>query len=119
MLVIEGKEIEKVLILKDHWLYEILTGNKTLEIRGRNTKVRGYIGLMASGTNEIAGIVKIDNTMKIDSRSFSRLRKFHHIKYFNDVKYEKIWGWMLSGAKLLDNPVKIDRKKGQVVWVNV
>ncbi len=44
--------VTKGLIIKEIWAKAILRGKKELEIRGSNTKIRGTIGIIASGTKK-------------------------------------------------------------------
>jgi hypothetical protein len=46
----------KGLIVKSPWIELILEGKKTWEIRGSNTKIRGPIALIKSGSGN--GLVK-------------------------------------------------------------
>ena len=45
----------KALIVKKLWIDYILDGNKVWEIRGSNTKIRGEIELIQSGTGLVVG----------------------------------------------------------------
>jgi hypothetical protein len=45
----------KGLIIKSPWIDKILAGEKTWEIRGSNTKIRGKISLIKSGSGMILG----------------------------------------------------------------
>ena len=53
-----------ILIVKPKWAELILTGQKTWEIRGSNTRKRGLIGIAESGTGKVYGEVEL-----IDSRA--------------------------------------------------
>lgn len=87
----------KCLIIKPQWVEEILSGRKTTEFRSRATKIRGRIGLVASGRKgEVLGTVEL----------------------FACVDAGDSYHWMLRDATRLPGPVRFTQNPGCVVWVN-
>ena len=52
----------RALIVRQPYADLIMTGQKTLEMRSRHTKVRGTIGIIPAGSGEIIGTVEIVNS---------------------------------------------------------
>ena len=110
----------KGLIVKDPWATKILAGEKTIEIRGMSTKIRGKIAIIKSGTKMAFGTVEVINSVELDKESFNRLREFHKLDCnFEDIKYKKIYGWVLKNPKIFNKPVKVIQPKGCIIWVNI
>ncbi|MFD1452884.1 ASCH domain-containing protein [Oceanobacillus sojae] len=55
--------VTKGLIIKEIWAKAILRDKKELEIRGSNTKIRGTIGIIASGTKKVIGIANLTSVI--------------------------------------------------------
>lgn len=121
--------IERALIIKKHWLDLILSGKKTWEIRGNNTKIRGRIGLVESGSGLVVG--ECDLTSSFYLRS-TRLNPIFHKEGFKGltilhginvedwdatVKYKNPHAWVLENAKRHKSPCPYVHPKGAVIWV--
>jgi hypothetical protein len=109
----------KGLIVKSPWIDKILSGEKSWEIRGSNTKVRGTVCLIKSGTGKIYGTVDI-----IDSHPVSKLdlvfnRDKHCITDLLTVEYEKPNAWIMKNPVKFDNPISYRHPQGAVIWVNL
>ena len=75
------------LIVKKRWLNLILSGKKTIEIRGSNTKKIGQpIYLLESGTNLVKGTCIIDSTYPISCSDWSEEREKHCV----DISYSEL-----------------------------
>jgi len=116
------KEI-KGLFIKEPWISLILEGKKTWEIRGSNSKIRGRIALIASGTGEVKGYVDIVDSIEIDRKKFKNNSSKHLVdlnKYSEGkMPYKKTYAWVFSNPKKLDNGIKFKSKKGCVIWINL
>ena len=62
----------KGLIIKAPWIDYILSGKKTWEIRGCNTKIRGEIALIQSGTGKIYGTVELVDSLELDLHTYCK-----------------------------------------------
>jgi len=58
-------DFDRALIIDEPWISKILSGEKTLEMRSRHTKIRGRIGLIRKGSGLIVGDVWLDDSIKI------------------------------------------------------
>lgn len=111
------------LIIKKKWLNKILSGKKTLEIRGNNTSHIGeVIALIESGTSTIRGFCKIQETIPLDEKRWAEERANHCVDLsFSEIKerYRTPYGWHLCGVIPCSEPIKYQHPKGAVIWVNL
>lgn len=84
------------LLLKEPFGTQIVSGKKLIEYRTFNTPKRGTIAIIHK--NMILGVVDIVDVKKIEEYNYH---------------------WLLSNAEKLENPVQVNRKNGQVVWVKL
>ena len=116
----------KALIIKKKWLDLILSGEKTWEMRSRNTKVRGRIALVESGSGLIKGEVTLWNSFSLEAvRNKHGSRKSyksyedecHRIKDSKLLKkYNQVW--QLDAPKKYAIPIRYNHPKGAVIWIN-
>lgn len=95
------------LIVKKRWLNLILSGKKTIEIRGSNTKKIGQpIYLLESGTNLVKGTCIIDSTYPIDCWESSGCESDKSLKFFKldfpMVKWSDSEPWLIEDLKKLE-----------------
>jgi len=114
----------KGLISKSPHVENILSGKKTWEIRGSNTKIRGEIALIKSGTGTIVGKCEIVDV--IGPLDFSDLEANinKHCVSQDQLdcvfgKYKKLYAWVLNKEKMFDTPVKYMHPQGAIIWVNL
>lgn len=113
--------MERALIIKKHWLDLILSGQKTWEIRGNNTKIRGKIGLIESGSGMIVGECEIINSWPFFEFPLRLNKSRHHITFddLEKMNYKLAWTWELKNAKRYNNPIPYTHPQGAVVWVKL
>lgn len=102
----------------------ILAGKKTWDIRGSNTKIRGEIALIKSGSGTIVGKCEIvdvigpltfsDLEANIDKHCVS---KEQLERVFG--KYKTLYSWVLDNVVTLSTPVPYEHPQGAVIWVNI
>lgn len=109
----------KGLIIKEPWIDMILEGEKTWEIRGSNTKIRGTIALIKSGTGMVYGTVVLKNSFHITQQALDQGFKNHRIPTDKDIPYLKPYAWELSAPVRLDKPIPYKHPQGAVIWVNL
>lgn len=88
------------LIIKKKWLDLIMSGKKTLEIRGcRTSHVGEEIALLESGSQKIRGFCKIKEVMALDKGKWEA----HRVRHCVDVPWENLikryktpYAWHLS-----------------------
>ena len=111
----------KGLIVKEPWIDMILDGSKTLEIRGKNTNIRGPVALIKSGSGMVFGTVDITGSFPINRIDAVILKRRHRISDHVIVHqtYQNPHAWDLSNPKKFKNPVPYRHPQGAVVWVNL
>lgn len=110
------------LIIKKKWLDLIMSGKKTLEIRGcRTSHVGEEIALLESGSQKIRGFCKIKEVMALDKGKWEA----HRVRHCVDVPWENLikryktpYAWHLSAITPKDG-LAYEHPKGAVVWVNL
>ena len=111
------------LIIKSKWLDLILKGEKTIEIRGSNTKKQGEaICLLVSKSHKILGTCKIAYTYPISCSDWSEEREKHKVELsYSELKkiYKNPYAWVLEDVALIKSEKEIYYKhpKGAVIWV--
>ena len=112
----------KGLIIKPKWADLILDGEKTIEVRGNNTKIRGAIGIIKSGSKKVFGTVDLFNCIPLDMEKFELWKDRHklNITYGEVLKiYPQPYAWCLRKANKYNVPVVYEHKQGCVIWVNI
>lgn len=109
----------KGLIVKKHWLDLILSGKKPWEIRGSNTKIRGTICLIESGTGMIKGTTILSGTIPIERSQLPQYEQLHRIEDTSIVKYKTPYAWVMERSERLPNPIPYKHPQGAITWVNL
>lgn len=113
-------QIEKGLIVKENWGKKILLGEKSMELRGSNTKIRGTIGIIYSKSGKVYGTVDIIDSVLLTDEDFYKSVDNHCVKCKReDIPYKKLYGWILDNPKIYDEPIPYKHKLGCVIWVNL
>lgn len=109
----------KCLVIKKKWLDLILSGEKTVEIRGCNCKHRGIIGLIESGSGKIVGIANLTASAYLNRENWEKLYSSHKVPLsYDKLPYKKPHGWSISNARRID-PIPYSHPQGAVIWVKV
>jgi len=101
---------------------KILDGEKTWEIRGSRTNVRGRIGLIASGSGTVIGVCElVDCIGPLTAEEYSKnARKAgKHPSEAILGYYRQTFAWVLENARKLKRPVEYQHKPGAVIWVRL
>jgi hypothetical protein len=111
----------KGLIIKDPWITHILNGDKSWEIRGSRTKIRGKIGLIKSGTGHIYGTANlVDCQGPFTDLEFKQNRDKHLVSDLGQVaRYKKVYAWVLKDVQKLPEPIPYNHPRGAIIWVNI
>lgn len=115
---------QKGLLIRQPWIDLILAGNKTWEIRGSATKIRGTIYLIQSQSGLVVGTADLVGcTPALNASDMNRSRELHCIKETFD-NYNMPYGgrpyaWILMNAKRLEKPIPYKHPQGAVIWVNL
>ena len=111
--------VTRALIIKKHWLDLILSGEKTWEIRGSNTTIRGKIGLIESGSGLVVGECELVDSIKLDPIAFHE-NSYKHLIGAPERPYKsKTHAWVLNNAKRYDKPMPYKHLMGAVIWVKL
>ena len=114
----------KGLISKSPHIENILSGNKTWEIRGSNTNIRGEIALIKSGSGTIVGkcnVLDVIGPITIDDLECNIDKHCVPLENIENVfgGYKKIFAWVLGNVTILSTPINYDHPQGAIVWVNI
>lgn len=111
------------LIIKKKWLEKILSGEKTLEIRGSKTAHIGErIALIESGSSQIKGFCVIRSVIALTEEKWETERDRHCVELsFEDLskRYKKAYAWELTDVIACKQPVPYKHPQGAVIWVNL
>jgi hypothetical protein len=126
----------KGLIIKKEWLEQIFEAKypfkeqKTWEIRRNNTKIRGKIYLIESGSSTIVGECEIIDSIELNEQIWNKNYQKHQVcliqnkkiipypyKIINQ-KYPKPHAWVMTNIKKYNKPIPYKHPQGAVIWVN-
>ena len=109
----------RALIIKPAPLDLILSGEKTWELRGSRTHVRGPIKLIASGTGMIVGEARVvDCVGPLDKETYEHELLKHRSNRPFEEQYASLFAWVLEDARRI-TPVAYTHPQGAIVWVRV
>ena len=109
----------KGLIIRTSWIDLILQGKKIWEIRGVNTRIRGRIALIKSGTGRVYGTAELVHCVPLDLLSYQSHIAQHRVETVQNLPYPKTFAWVLANPVLFEQPVPYRHPRGAVIWVNV
>lgn len=112
----------KGLVIKEKWADMILNGEKTWEIRGSQTKQRGRICIIKSGSGKIFGSVDLVDCIPLHGGDDVELILNNHDKHrvpLGAIPYRKPWAWVLKDPLIYPFPIRYDHPQGAVIWVNL
>jgi hypothetical protein len=108
----------KGLIIKKEWLDKIFNNGKHWEMRSTQTKQRGVIKLIESGSGHIVGECMIAGSHKVSKDLARQSFSAHQVE---DLSLLEKWcfAWRLCNVKKYDKPIPYKHPQGAVVWVNL
>jgi hypothetical protein len=111
----------KALVIDEPWVSLIIAGEKTWEMRSRNTQVRGRIGLIRKGSKTIVGVADLVGTLPKLSQSDLKASVVKHRVAANEIgeDFKHSTAWLLERARPLREPVSFRYPAGAVIWVNL
>ncbi|PFG05294.1 ASCH domain-containing protein [Bacillus sp. es.034] len=111
----------KGLIIRFPWIELILDGKKTWEIRGSNTKIRGPIALIKSGSGMVYGEVNISDSKELTLKDYQVSNEFHRVQSDGSqaLPYKKTYAWVLEKPRMYKEPIPYKHPMGAVIWVNL
>jgi hypothetical protein len=121
-LLQQGKPVERGLMVKSPWIDKILDGEKTWEIRGSRTAVRGPVGLIKSASGKVQGtadIVDVIGPLSLEELQENTGKHRISPEHLTKLPYPKTYAWVLKNPHRLDNPVSYPHPNGAVIWVKL
>ena len=111
------------LLIRSPFNEEILSGIKTWEIRGSNTRKRGIIALIRAGSGLIVGtceLVDVQGPLTLAEMRRNTARHRIPAAYLRDsLPYVRTFAWVLRDAKPLKKSVPYEHPSGAVIWVKL
>lgn len=117
MTVIKG------LVIDTPHIDNILSGQKTWEMRSTFTKHRGPVALIRKGSGTVIGVSEIVDSLGPFSKAEMLDNGLKHMisaSRLEDPAVSK-WNkaWVMKSAKPLRKPVRYEHPNGAVIWVNL
>jgi hypothetical protein len=111
----------KGLIVKSPWIELILEGKKTWKIRGSNTKIRGPIALIKSGSGMVYGEVNLNDSKELTLKDYQVSNEFHRVQSESSqaLPYKKTYAWVLENPRIYEKPIPYKHPMGAIIWVNL
>ncbi|MFJ8528665.1 ASCH domain-containing protein [Bacillus sp. NPDC094106] len=111
----------KGIVIKQHWINLILSGQKDWEIRGRNAKIRGTIALIQSGSGMVFGTVDLVDSIPLTKETFNATQEHHKIPVNGDTElpYKKTHAWVFKNPVIFPKPIPCSHPLGAVIWINI
>ncbi len=100
----------------------IVTGEKSWEIRGANTQIRGVIGIIAAKTGLVIGIahlMQVIGPLCLDD--YIKNRTLHGSQSLKeiDLPYPKTYAPVLARCMPPNPPIAYKHPQGAVIWVKL
>jgi len=113
----------KALIIRREPLELILANDKTWELRSRDTKIRGWIGLIMAGTGMIYGTAELFDSFPVNKE----LLMANQTKHRSTLEWREeycqqhggLYAWVLRRVKRFKKLIPYKHPSGAVIWVNV
>jgi len=112
----------KGLIIKPKWADLILDGEKTVEVRGSKTQIRGTVGIIKSGSQKVYGTAELFNCVELTKENFDMWKDRHKLDITYDQLlsiYSKPYAWFLTNIDKFEIPTDYEHKQGCVIWINI
>jgi hypothetical protein len=111
----------KGLVIDEPWVSMIVAGEKTWEMRSRNTAVRGRIALIKKGSKTVIGVAELVGTVPKLSRSDLKANVARHQVPESEIsqEFKHNTAWVLERAQPLRRPIPFRYPAGAVIWVNL
>jgi hypothetical protein len=108
--------------IREPWISAILCGQKTWEIRGRRTAIRGKIYLIKSGSGCVFGSCDLKDVRgplalseMLSSTRLHLMPKDELVK----LPYPTTFAWVLGEPRSFPHPIRYDHPSGAITWVNL
>ena len=109
----------KGLIIKEPYIDQILEGKKKWEFRGSNTRIRGRIALIKSGTKKIYGEANLVDCFEIDLKTYNEYQMYLYGSKEKSLPYKKTYAWVMENPIIYKETVSYNHPLGAIIWVNL
>lgn len=123
----------QALLVKKPWASLLVSGQKTIELRGSATsKVGQRICIAESGSQVLVGEVVIQKCLLVAVRdqygilqdvdgspSLASLSVLHRVFDLTAIPYQKVYAWYVTDCSAYDTPVPYKHPSGAVIWMNL
>jgi len=112
------------LMVRDPYASQLLNGEKTWEIRGRATQIRGPVVIIKSGTGQAFGVVdlvdvigplSVDDLVASGHLPSSERDEFRK----TGLPYSKTFAYVVKNPRWFASPISYRHPSGAVTWVNL
>ena len=108
------------LVVQKKWLDLIFVGQKTWEIRGCSTSMRGWVHFAESqSAGKLRGRARLVNCFPLAKDSFQLYYKMHRVPSLTMVPYKTVYAWVFEDAEEFEKPFEYKHKLGAVIRVIV
>lgn len=112
------------LMIRDPYASQLLDGEKTWEIRGRATQIRGTVVIIKSGTGQAYGVVELVDVIGplsvddlVDSSHLPNSEREEFRK--TGLPYRKTFAYVIKNPRWFASPISYRHPSGAVTWVNL
>jgi hypothetical protein len=112
----------RALLIRHPWVDMILGGQKTWEILGARTSIRGRIGLIASRSGTVIGVCDlVDCIGLLTAEQFRKNARKAGMRPSEATLgyYRQTYAWVFEKPRLLKQPVPYQHPSGAVIWVKL
>ena len=103
----------RIMVVRDPWLQMILSGEKTMELRGTRCRT-GLVWVGSKGF--VHGSVTINQSIEMTVEEFATRRSEHHWPESRALPYQRLCGLLLTGPKKLPAPIAYWRPPAAIGW---
>ena len=108
------------LVVQKKWLDLIFVGQKTWEIRGCSTSMRGWVHFAESqSAGKLRGRARLVNCFPLAKDFFQLYYKMHRVPSLTMVPYKTVYAWVFEDAEEFEKPFEYKHKLGAVIRVIV
>lgn len=114
--------VTRALVVRDPWATMIVAGTKTWEMRGKATRIRGTIGIIAGGTGTIVGVCDVADVIgPLSDQEYEDSFKLRgSARVLGCTRpYPKTYAWVMTNPRVCGYPVPYAHPHGAVIWVKL
>ena len=115
-------QITRALVIRQPWASMVIAGSKKWEIRGRYTKIRGTVGIIAGGTGTILGVadlVSVSGPLSQDAYQDAWAERGAPAYKVTPLPYPHTFAWVFTNPESLPMPMPYAHPNGAVIWVKL